>query len=80
MILILQNWITGEKNRKFQHLVRRKKDNLSVRKKKKVQKKKEGIKPILGVHTKYSVKVMEEIQPPFDKKTQKKLRGLRYKK
>ena len=35
---------------------------------------KNWIKPILGVHTKYSLQVMDEIKPPFDKKARKKLK------
>ena len=59
-------------------LVRRKKRRVSTKKRKTVRKDENGLLPILGVHTKYGVKVGEEIKPPFDKKTQKKLKRIRY--
>jgi len=55
----------------------RKKNRFLIKQKKKTKKKKNGILPILGVHSKFNLKIMEEIKPPFDKKTQKKLRNQR---
>ncbi|MFW9991576.1 MAG: hypothetical protein ACFFD4_05920 [Candidatus Odinarchaeota archaeon] len=37
-----------------------------------------GLVPILGIHSKFDLKIMKEPKPLVDKKTQKKLKMARY--
>lgn len=56
----------------------------SLRKIKKKPKKKTqrsgNITPLLGVHTKWEMKVMEEIKPPISSKDEKRLKKLKHRK
>ncbi len=53
----------------------------SLRKIKKKTKKKptsSNITPLLGIHSKWEQKVMQEIKPPFSSKEQKQLKKLKF--
>ena len=55
----------------------------SLRKIKKKPKKKrdaDNLTPILGVHTKWNLKIMDEIKSPFSRKEEKRLKKLQHRK
>ena len=56
------------------NLRHKKKYKLPSERKRKLKKKKTGLLPILGIHSKFDLRIMKEMKPPFDKKTQKKLK------
>jgi len=55
-----------------------KKYKLPSERKKKLKRRRTGLLPILGVHSKFDLRIMKEIKPPFNKKTSKKLKNLKY--
>ncbi|MFX0064648.1 MAG: hypothetical protein ACFFC7_20945 [Candidatus Hermodarchaeota archaeon] len=61
-------------------MVRKKRSRAALKRKRQLRRKKDGSPPILGVHSYFDFKIMKEVKPPVDKKTQRKLKHVQYSK